>query len=224
MKRYVAYYRVSTQKQGRSGLGLAAQRDVVLAYVNGGGELAAEFTEVESGRKSDRPQLGAALRHCRATGAVLVVARLDRLARDVAFLSSLMNSGVDFVAVDFPEANRLTMHILAAVAEYEARCTSERTRAALQAAKARGKRLGNPNGAAALKRADKGNAAAVVAIQAEARKRAETLQDMVADIRGGGVTTLAGMAAELNRRGAKTPRGGSWHPTSVARLVERLAA
>ena len=224
MKRFTAYYRVSTAKQGRSGLGLAAQRETVLGYVGGADNLTAEFTEVESGRKSDRPQLAAALRHCRATGAVLVVAKLDRLARDVAFLSNLMNSGVEFVAVDFPEANRLTLHIMAAVAEYEARITSERTRAALQAAKARGQRLGNPHGADALRRADRGNAAAVQAVQAQAQDRAATLHDMVQDIQAGGVTSLAGIAAELTQRGARTARGGLWHASSVKRLLTRLAA
>lgn len=224
MKRFTAYYRVSTAKQGRSGLGLAAQRETVLGYVGGADNLTAEFTEVESGRKSDRPQLAAALRHCRATGAVLAVAKLDRLARDVAFLSNLMNSGVEFVAVDFPEANRLTLHIMAAVAEYEARITSERTRAALQAAKARGQRLGNPHGADALRRADRGNAAAVQAVQAQAQDRAATLHDMVQDIQAGGVTSLAGIAAELTQRGARTARGGLWHASSVKRLLTRLAA
>jgi DNA invertase Pin-like site-specific DNA recombinase len=224
MKRFVAYYRVSTAKQGRSGLGLAAQRETVLGYVGGADNLTAEFTEVESGRKSERPQLAAALRHCRATGAVLVVAKLDRLARDVAFLSNLMNSGVEFVAVDFPEANRLTLHIMAAVAEYEARITSERTRAALQAAKARGQRLGNPHGAEALRRADRGNKAAVKVVQAQARDRAATLHDMVRDIQSGGVTSLAGIATELKKRGAKTARGGDWHASSVKRLLDRLAA
>lgn len=224
MKRFVAYYRVSTAKQGRSGLGLAAQRETVLGYVGGADNLTAEFTEVESGGKSDRPQLAAALRHCRATGAVLVVAKLDRLARDVAFLSNLMNSGAEFVAVDFPEANRLTLHIMAAVAEYERRITSERTRAALQAAKARGQRLGNPHGAAALRRADRGNRAAVQVVQAQAQDRAVTLHDMVRDIQAGGVTSLAGIAAELTKRGARTARGGLWHASSVKRLLTRLAA
>jgi len=224
MARYVAYYRVSTAKQGRSGLGLAAQRETVLSHVGGVDNLTAEFTEVESGRKSDRPQLAAALRHCRATGAVLVVAKLDRLARDVAFLSALMNSGTDFVACDFPEANRLMLHVLAAVAEYESRCASERTAAALQAAKARGQRLGNPNGARALRAAGKGNTAAVQVVQAQANERAHTLTDMVRDIQAGGVITLSGIAAELTRRGAKTPRGGQWAATGVKRLLARLAA
>ncbi len=223
MTRYVAYYRVSTARQGRSGLGLAAQRETVESYT-GDGELLAAFTEVESGRNADRPQLAAALRHCRATGAVLVVAKLDRLARDVAFLSGLMNSGVEFVAVDFPEANRLTLHIMAAVAEYEARITSERTRAALQAARARGQRLGNPNGAAALHRASRGNTAALRAVIQQANERADTLKDMVSDIQSAGITTLSGIAAELEARGARTPRGGRWHAGSVRRLLDRLGA
>ncbi len=224
MKRYVAYYRVSTAKQGRSGLGLAAQRETVLAYVGGVANLVAEFTEVESGRKVDRPQLAAALRHCKATGAVLVVAKLDRLARDVGFLSNLMDAGAEFVAVDFPEANRMMVQFLAVVAEYESRIASERTRAALKAAKARGQRLGNPNGAAALARAGKGNVAAVHAVQSMADERAGNLLDMVQDIQAGGVSTLSGIALELSNRGAKTARGGRWHPASVQRLLTRLAA
>lgn len=217
--RYVAYYRVSTKRQGRSGLGLEAQRESVISYAR---DLVGEYTEVESGRKNDRPELAKALKHCRATGAMLVVARLDRLGRDAAFLSSLMDSSVDFVAVDFPEANRLTMHILAAVADYEARLVSERTKVALKQAQARGTRLGNPNGAEALRRANKGNSDAVAAIQRKAQNRAEVLTDMVADIREGGITSLSGIARELNHRGAKTPRGGQWHPASVQRLLGRL--
>lgn len=222
MTRLVAYYRVSTAKQGRSGLGLAAQRESVESYVGGAARRVAEFTEVESGRKSDRPQLAKALRLCKATGAVLVVAKLDRLARDVAFLSNLMNSGVEFVAVDFPQANRLMIHVLAAVAEYESRMASDRTVVALQAAKARGQTLGNPNGAAALRRAQKGNAAAVATIKTLATERANTLEDMVRDIQAHGICTLAGIAAELEARGAKTPRGGRWYPASVHRLLQRI--
>ena len=119
--RFVAYYRVSTDRQGKSGLGLEAQREAVQSYLNGGSwTLAAEVTEVESGKRNDRPELDRALGLCRLYGATLVVAKLDRLARNVAFISKLMESGVDFVAVDFPQANRLTVHILAAVAEHEA--------------------------------------------------------------------------------------------------------
>jgi Resolvase, N terminal domain len=140
---FVAYYRVSTERQGRSGLGLEAQQEAVRSYLNGGRwRLDAEVIEIESGKRSDRPKLAEALRLCRLHGAKLIIARLDRLARNVAFVSALMESGVDFVAVDFPQANRLTVHILAAVAEHEAKAISERTKAALAAAKARGKKLG----------------------------------------------------------------------------------
>ncbi len=141
--KYVAYYRVSTQRQGRSGLGLEAQRRAVRDYLDGNGtRVLAEFVEVESGAKSDRPELAKALAACRVHGATLVIAKMDRLARNVAFISNLMESGVEFTAVDFPQANRLTVHILAAVAEHERDMISERTKAALAAAKRRGVKLG----------------------------------------------------------------------------------
>ncbi len=147
--RFVAYYRVSTDKQGRSGLGLEAQRAAVAVHIASAlGAVAAEFVEVESGRRKDRPQLAAALAAARVHRAILVIAKLDRLARNVHFVSGLMESGVEFVAADLPTVNRLTVHILAAVAEEEARMISARTKAALAAAKARGVRLGNPNLAA----------------------------------------------------------------------------
>src|SRR5580704_1813705 len=149
--RFVSYYRVSTAQQGASGLGLEAQREAVSRYVasvNGGagGVIVADFTEIESGKKSDRPQIAAALAACRLRRATLVIAKLDRLARNVHFVSSLMESGVDFVACDNPEANRLTVHILAAVAEHEAAMISARTQAALEAARARGVALGGLRG------------------------------------------------------------------------------
>src|ERR671916_1619578 len=144
-RKFVAYYRVSTEKQGRSGLGLKAQQEAVRSYLNGGSwQLMAEVVEVESGKKNDRPRLAEALRLCRLHGAILIIAKLDRLARNVAFISNLMESGVEFTAVDFPQANRLTVHILAAVAEHEREMISRRTKDALTAAKARGTRLGNP--------------------------------------------------------------------------------
>ena len=142
---FIAYYRVSTKRQGESGLGLEAQRESVLSYLNGGRwKLIDEVTEVESGTRkgNDRPALQNALALCRVHGATLIIAKLDRLARNVAFISKMMESGVEFVAVDFPQANRLTVHILAAVAEHEAVMISQRTKAALQAAKARGVVLG----------------------------------------------------------------------------------
>ena len=142
--RYVAYYRVSTAAQGRSGLGLEAQQAHVQAFLQGRDHtLVGEFVEIESGRNSERPRLGEALALARKLKATLVIAKLDRLARSVSFIANLMDSNVEFVAVDLPAANRLTLHIMAAVGEAEARMISERTKAALQAAKARGVRLGN---------------------------------------------------------------------------------
>ena len=145
MADFVAYYRVSTDRQGASGLGLEAQRQAVARHMASGDRLLAEFTVVESGRRdANCPQLHAALAQCRRRGATLLIARLDRLARNVAFIAGLMESGADFVAVDMPQANRLTIHILAAVAEHEREMISARTRAALAQARARGQRLGNP--------------------------------------------------------------------------------
>src|SRR6478672_514371 len=143
--KFVAYYRVSTDRQGKSGLGLDAQREAVTSYLNGGSwQLVQELTEVESGKHADRPQLAAALAACKKHKAKLVIAKLDRLSRNLAFIATLMDSGVEFVAVDNPHANKLTVHILAAVAQREREAIAQRTRDALQAAKARGKRLGNP--------------------------------------------------------------------------------
>src|SRR3954468_5314792 len=143
--RFVSYLRVSTDKQGRSGLGLEAQRTAVAGFLNGGRwELVAEFVEIETGKRADRPVLAQALATCRLHRAVLVIAKLDRLARDAHFLLGLEKAGVEFVAADMPHANRLTVGIMALVAEEEARATSARTKAALAAAKARGVRLGNP--------------------------------------------------------------------------------
>src|ERR1700692_210623 len=141
--RFVAYYRVSTAQPGSSGLGLEAQHAAVARHIAGaGGELVGEFQEIESGKKNDRPEIAAALAACRVQRATLVIAKLDRLARNVAFISNLMESGVEFVAVDMPQANRFVVHILAAVAEHEAEAISKRTKAALAAAKARGTQLG----------------------------------------------------------------------------------
>lgn len=142
-EKYVAYLRVSTQKQGFSGLGLEAQKEIIKNYLHTKIPIA-EFTEVESGRKTDRPKLKDALALCRTTGATLIVAKLDRLARNVSFLSNLLESDVDIVFCDFPQANKMVLHILAAISQYEAELTASRTKAALQAKKARGEKLGNP--------------------------------------------------------------------------------
>jgi len=183
----------------------------VAAYA-AGRDFLGEFVEVESGRKDNRPQLTAALAICRQKRAVLVIAKLDRLARSVAFISNLMESGVEFVAVDMPQANRLTLHILAAVAEYERDMISQRTRVALAAAKARGTRLGNP-------RPDLLKASAAASAVA-ARFRAgmmPTIQALHAEGR-----SLRGIAQELNAKGIRTSRGGSWHAATIGSLLTRL--
>ena len=223
MCKVVAYYRVSTEGQGRSGLGLEAQREAVASLCNGRGwSIIAEFTEVESGKRDNRPELEAAKHRAKVTGAVLVVAKLDRLSRNVAFLASLQDSGTRFIAADMPEANEITVHIMAAVAQAERKATSRRTTEALAATKARGTRLGNPNGAASLRRAGKGNGAALEAVKAGAAERATDLAPIVADIRAGGATSLPAIARELNGRGIVTARGGVWHPSSVRNLLARL--
>ena len=225
MSRVVAYFRVSTEGQSKSGLGLEAQRQAVRSLCSGRGwEVVAEHTEVESGKRADRPELLKALRHAKLTGAVLVVAKLDRLSRSVAFLSALQDSGARFVAADMPEATELTVHIMAAVAQAERKAIGTRTREALAAAKARGVRLGNPNGAAALRRAGKGNEASVATIKGNADAFAADLREVLADLRAGGCTSLAGIAGELNARHIRTARGGKWHPSSVRNLEARLGA
>ena len=218
--KFVSYLRVSTDKQGHSGLGIEAQRKTVADYLNGGRwRLLKEYLEVESGKHNDRPELGAAIRHAKATGATLIVAKLDRLARNVSFIAALMDSGVDFVAADMPMANRLTVHVLAAVAEHEREQISVRTKAALAAAKARGTKLGNPNGARALR--GKGNASAVAALRRSADQHAAQVLPIIEQMRGEGTTSLRAIAAELNRREIHTARGGQWHPTTVSNLVGR---
>lgn len=218
----VTYYRVSTSAQGRSGLGLEAQRMAVAQYCGGrGGNVLGEFTEIESGKLDARPELTKALHLAKVTGATLVVAKLDRLSRNVAFLAALQESGARFVAADMPEANELTIHIMAAVAQAERKAISRRTKEALAAAKVRGVQLGNPNGAAALARAGKGNAASLVAIKGGAERFAADLEPIVADIMAGGHTSLRAIAIELNRRGIVTRRGGEWHAATVRDLLNR---
>lgn len=218
---FVAYYRVSTAKQGASGLGLEAQREAVRSYLNGGSwKLVAEVTETESGKRADRPKLAEALRLCRLHGATLIIAKLDRLARNVAFVSNLMDSGVEFTAVDFPKANRLTVHILAAVAEHEARAISDRTKAALIAAKARGVRLGGDRGNLASVR-HLGTAASVARRTAKATDRAGDVSPIIRELQASGAS-LRTVAAELTARGIPTPRGaGAWTAMGVKRAVER---
>ena len=219
--RYVAYYRVSTDKQGRSGLGLDAQRESIVRHAVGtGGAVVAAFDEVESGRRGDRPQLAAALAECRLRRAVLLIAKLDRLARDAHFLLGLEKAGVEFVAADMPYANRLTIGVMALVAEEEARATSARTKAALAAAKARGTKLGNPR----LRAGDSATAAdARAAWSAAAGRRAADVLPYVTAARSAGAITLQQLADALTSRGVRTPRSGEgWRPWQVRRVLDRL--
>jgi DNA invertase Pin-like site-specific DNA recombinase len=214
--KFVAYFRVSTDKQGKSGLGLEAQREAVLAYLNGGRwALVQEFVEVESGKRNDRPQLTAALAACKKHKAKLVIAKLDRLSRNLAFIAALMDSGVEFIAVDNPHANKLTVHILAAVAQHERELIAQRTRDALQAAKARGKKLGNPNLAAARKRAVEGN-------RASAARYATNVLPVIREIQASGIKSLRGVARALTARGVATARGGTWTPVQVSDILRRV--
>ena len=189
--KFVSYLRVSTARQGVSGLGLEAQRESVACYLNGGRwALVREVVEIESGKRNDRPAIAEALRLCRLHRATLIIAKLDRLARNVHFISSLMESGVEFVAVDFPQANRLTVHILAAVAEHEATMISARTKAALAAA-TRGVKLGGQRGSVGRmsRMARKGNVASAAVRSTSAAKRNEDLLPVIADIQATGCTT-----------------------------------
>ncbi len=217
--RFVAYYRVSTAKQGASGLGLEAQRSAVQAYLNGGNwTLVDEFTEVESGKRSDRPQLAAAMAACRIHGATLVIAKLDRLSRNAAFLLSLRDAGVDFIAADMPNANRLTVGIMACVAEAEREAISARTKAALAAAKERGKKLGGDRGNLPAVCVE-GNRASAKARSAKAVARARDLGPIISAIRSSGITSANGIARELNARGIRTARGVAWQAVQVQKLL-----
>jgi DNA invertase Pin-like site-specific DNA recombinase len=217
--KFVSYLRVSTQRQGRSGLGLEAQRETVSSYLNGGNwTLIAELVEIESGKRNDRPKLAEALRLCRIHGATLIIAKLDRLARNVNFISNLMEAGVEFIACDLPQANRLTVHIMAAMAEHEAAMISARTKAALAAAKARGTELGGMRWNSS-DIASKGSVASVQVRQATAAKRASDLLPMIEAIRTEGAASLRQIAGVLNERGIPTARGGEWSAVQVARVL-----
>jgi DNA invertase Pin-like site-specific DNA recombinase len=221
----VSYLRVSTAKQGHSGLGLEAQRSAIQAYADSRGAVALkEYVEIESGKLNARPELAAALHLAKVTGAVLVIAKLDRLSRNAAFLLTLRDSGVKFIAADMPDANELTVGIMALVAQQEREAISKRTREALQAAKRRGTILGNPNGAAALRRAAKGNTAGLEAIRQKADSHAADLKPIIDSLAAENITSLGAIAAALNERGMRTPRGGQWHKTSVSNLLARIAA
>jgi DNA invertase Pin-like site-specific DNA recombinase len=213
VQEWVAYYRVSTDKQGISGLGMEAQREAVTRYARNRGTIVAEYVEVETGKKhTNRPQLMAAIAECRRRRATLIIAKLDRLSRNVHFISGLMNSDVEFVAVDMPTANRLTIHILAAVAEHEREMISQRTKAALAAAKARGIKLGNPRPAEALMKAR----AALQIIP--------TLPEIISLMVEWRVDamTLRAIAFRLNSLNIPSPRGTQWYASTVNTTLDRF--
>lgn len=212
--RFVSYLRVSTARQGASGLGLEGQRQAVLQYLNGGQwTLLGEFVEIESGKKADRPQLAAALDRCRLTGATLLVAKMDRLTRNLHFLTGLQNAGVKFRGVDNPDANDLTVHILAAVAEAEGKAISERTKTALAAST---KVLGGYRGGPVVN-----SEAGTAAKRAKADAFANRVMPTITEMRGRGFS-LGRIAAELTELGIITPQGGAWTATGVRRALARV--
>lgn len=210
---FFAYYRVSTNRQGMSGLGLEAQRNSVRNFRHANpGILLGEFTEIESGRKSDRPKLEEALQSCREHGATLLIAKLDRLARNVHFISGLLESDVKFVAIDMPNADRFMLHVYAAMAEEEARRISERTKAALKAAKARGVQLGR-------------NGSVLGEVRSrEADERAKRIGPKILQMKQSDGMSFREIAAQLNELGVKTEKGAVWHPTTVYRAYNRYQA
>jgi DNA invertase Pin-like site-specific DNA recombinase len=218
---FVAYYRVSTARQGRSGLGLEAQRKAVADFLNGASsELSAEFVEVESGKNNERPQLEQALATCELSGATLVVAKLDRLSRNLAFLAKLQESGTRFLAADMPEANELTIHIMAAVAQAERKAISIRTKEALAAAKARGVRLGGNRGN--LDDLRRGPAKSAEVRRRRAAERAQKVCRQISALtEGAQPLSLRKIAIALNDRGISAPRGGKWHASQVRSALAR---
>ncbi|MEP0321830.1 recombinase family protein [Bauldia litoralis] len=245
LHRFVAYLRVSVAKSGgKDSLGIEAQRSAVATHLarvrlsEPSAELLAEYVEVESGRRDDRPELAKALAHARLAGATLVIAKLDRLSRDVHFLTGLEKEGTRFVACDMPNANSLTVHILASVAQHERKMISDRTVAALAEARKRIaktgqrkhpkiKRLGNPNGALALRRAGRGNAAAVATVQRRADEEAEKLRTAVTALRTdehGRPRPANAIARAMNDQGFLSRRKGTWTAQTVIRLLVRLDA
>jgi DNA invertase Pin-like site-specific DNA recombinase len=216
--KWISYLRVSTRRQGKSGLGLEGQRKAVEDFLNGGNwELVKEFVETESGKNTKRPVLAEALAACRVYGARLLIARIDRLSRNAVFLLSLKDAGVDFVAADMPNANRLTVGIMAMLAEEEARLISERTKAALAAAKRRGVKLGGFRAGAKL--TAKARKAGHETNHQRAVSRAADLAPVIAEIQASGAVSLQAIANGLNDRGIPAARGGRWSPMQVMRAM-----
>ncbi|NVK23530.1 MAG: recombinase family protein [Gammaproteobacteria bacterium] len=214
---FIAYYRVSTQRQGQSGLGLESQQSIVKDYVSRQeGKLLFEYTEIESGKKSDRPKLLEALNHCQLTNSTLVVSKLDRLSRDLHFLTTVMKSNIQFLCCDQENSGTLILHVLAAVAESEGAAISERTKLALQAAKKRGVKLGNPNFSEVRNNCTKNAHAQFLANTVKYQK---AIQPVIENIRAQDITTYTGIANELNKLGFKSRTGKKFYPTTVKRLL-----
>lgn len=212
----VTYYRVSTQRQGISGLGLEAQRHSVEQHLSARPhEIIAEFIEIESGRKNDRPKLAEAIELCRKKKATLVIAKFDRLSRSVHFISGLIESGIEFTAADNPHANKMMVQLLAVFAEHEREQISKRTKEALAAAKARGVKLGAKDIKALSELGNK-------SIKAAADEFAEKLRPTIVGFRSRGIESAAAIGEELNQRSVASTKGGSWSPTTVRRLLKRL--
>jgi DNA invertase Pin-like site-specific DNA recombinase len=220
MTNHIAYYRVSTQQQGRSGLGLEAQRQAVRSFLKDGHLLKAEFTEIESGKRDTRPQLTAAIAQAQQIGATLLIAKLDRLSRNAGFIFALRDSGVKFLAVDMPDANHLTVGILAVIADHERQAISDRTKAALGALKARGVQLGSPEN---LTSAAREKAIAVLRRNAYHHPQNKRAGAYALSLHQQG-RTLSGIAAELNTHGFTTRRGKQFHAMQVKRLIERYGS
>lgn len=218
--RHVSYIRVSTTRQGESGLGLEAQRRAVRDHLgHNGWDLIEEFVEVESGKRNDRPELARALAACKKHKATLVIARLDRLARNVHFVSGLLESGVEFTCCDMPEADRAFLQIVAVFAEWEGRKISERTKAALAEAKVRGTKLGYAN--PFRKDGERAREASAMVRTSKADQFAANVVPIIREIEVSGVASLQGIADALNARGVSTARGGRWHPGTVRNVLHR---
>lgn len=222
MRKIVVYLRVSTKGQFDSELGIRAQQETVKRFLSNNDVILAEFVEVESGTMDERPKLAAALALAKAEGATLVVAKLDRLARSVKTICRIMESGVDFVAADFPTANTLTLHIIAAIAEYEAKLIGERTKAALSQAKAMGKTLGWQAHKSGKHNNPWGNMPAERKKELSLEHFAVTYKPVLPIVRALRAIPVKEIAAELNRQGYKTPKGAEWGSTQVSRVLQKL--
>lgn len=225
--KYVAYYRVSTARQGESGLGLEAQRAAVHRFIRTNDEVIAEFTEIESGKNNDRPQMIEAMALCRSFHARLLIAKLDRLSRNVAFIARLMEQDVKFTACDMPDADPFRLHIEAAIAEEERRRISQRTVAALAAAKARGTKLGGSRGPGHGFDGSLSRAAAARSVEIRARQVGqfdEQIRGTIFMLQHEGFTTPLDLARELNRRGLKAMNGKEWTKPMAKRLLDRLSS